>query len=83
MELKPETVQAFDRYIGETEKRLDPRLAPGAKFLWADEDAQRADRVRQGQVAIENRAAGNTIAVTGGLIHDWIGAVLRSGRHAR
>jgi hypothetical protein len=79
VELKSETVQAFDRYIGETEKHLEQRLAPGAKFLLADEDAARADRVRQGQLVVENRAAGNTIPVTGGLIHDWIGAVFVPG----
>jgi anti-sigma-K factor RskA len=36
VELKPETVQAFDRYIRETEARLQQRLSPDAKFLWAD-----------------------------------------------
>jgi hypothetical protein len=79
VDLKPETALAFDRYIGETEKHLVERLAPGAKFLWADEDARRADQVRHGQLVVENRGSANTIPVTGGLIHDWIGAVFVPG----
>lgn len=78
-DLQPETVQAFDRYIHGAEERQDRRLAPGAAFLWADEQEQRAAQVRKGQVAIENRSAAGTIAVPGGLIHDWIGAVFIPG----
>jgi hypothetical protein len=78
-ELKPETVQAFERYIRETEARLEQRLHPGGTFLWADEEPQRAAQVRQGQVAIENRSGRDTIAVPGGLIHEWIGAVFIPG----
>jgi hypothetical protein len=79
VDLKPETVQAFDRYIRETEARLERRLAPGGRFLWVDEEKPRADRVLQGQLAIENRSGSDTIAVPGGLIHDWIGAVFVPG----
>jgi hypothetical protein len=79
VDLKPETVQAFERYIGETEKRLERRLLPGGKFLWADEEPQRLAQVRQGQGAVENRGAQDTTPVPGGLIHDWIGAVFIPG----
>ena len=74
-ELKPETVRAFEQYIHETEARLEKRLLPGGTFLWVDEDARRAGQVRQGQLAIENRGGQGPIAVTGGLIHDWMGVV--------
>lgn len=79
VELKPETVQAFDQYIRETEARLEQRLAPGGTFLWVDERPARAASVRQGQLAIENRSSGDFAAVSGGLIHDWIGAVFIQG----
>jgi hypothetical protein len=86
VELKPETVQAFERYIRGAEarlgQRLDQSMAPGGKFLWTDEEPRRADRIRQGRLVIENRAAQDTqgaIAVPGGLIHDWIGAVFIPG----
>ena len=75
VELKPETVQAFDRYIRDTEARLEQRLRPAGNFLWVDEEPRRVAQVRQGQLAIENRGGRDTIAVPGGLIHDWIGAI--------
>jgi hypothetical protein len=79
VELQPETVQAFEKYIGETEATLNRRLQPGNKFLWSDEDPRRAAQVRGGQVVIENRGERDTIAVPGGLIHDWVGAVFIPG----
>ena len=44
-----------------------------------DEEPQRAAPVRQGQVAIENRGAQDSLAVPSGLIHDWIGAAFIPG----
>jgi hypothetical protein len=79
VELKPETVQAFERYIHGIEAQLDQRMVPGGRFLWVDDDSGRLARVRQGQVAIENRGSRPTLAVPGGLIHDWIGAVFIPG----
>ncbi len=79
MDLKPETQQAFDRYIRETEARLDLGVRPGAKFLWVDEEPARLAQVRDGQIVIENRAGHDTITVPGGLIHDWTGAVFVPG----
>ncbi|HUE02119.1 MAG TPA: hypothetical protein VMR62_21295, partial [Bryobacteraceae bacterium] len=78
-ELKSETVRDFDRYIHNTEARLDERLRPGGKFLWVDEQSQRARAVRQGQLLIENLGGSGPAAVTGGLIHDWVGAVFIPG----
>ena len=74
-ELQPETVRTFDRYIKDTESRLDARVRPGSVFLWTDEQAGRLSQVRAGKVAIENRSGQDMVPVTGGLIHDWIGAV--------
>ena len=79
VELKPETVRAFESYTRETEARLEQRLRPDSKFLWVDEQPRRAADVRQGQVLVENRSDGGTMAVPGGLIHDWIGAVFIPG----
>jgi hypothetical protein len=79
VDLKPETLQAFERYIRESEARLEQRVLPAGKFLWVDEEPRRVDRVRQGQLAIANRGIQDTFAVPGGLIHDWIGAVFIPG----
>ena len=35
-ELKPETVQAFDRYVQVTEARMSAEVAGDARFLWID-----------------------------------------------
>src|ERR1019366_9414018 len=48
-ELQPRTVEAFDRYIRQTEQRL----ADSKVFLWADESADRASRVKAGEVVVE------------------------------
>ncbi|MFN7992952.1 MAG: hypothetical protein U0Q18_05100 [Bryobacteraceae bacterium] len=78
-DLRPETVQAFDRYVRETESHLDERLRPGARFLWSDDQTKRLSQVRSGQVVVELAGARDTIPVPGGLIHDWIGAVFVPG----
>jgi len=78
-QLKPETLQAFERYIREAESRLEQRLRPGARFLWVDDDPQRAAEVRQAKLAIESLGGRDPVAVPGGLIHDWIGAVFIPG----
>jgi hypothetical protein len=69
-DLKQPTVQAFDKYIRQTEQRLDARKV----FLWADESADRARRLRQGEVVVAPAGAKPLIEVPDGLIHDWVGA---------
>jgi hypothetical protein len=73
--LKPETVAAFDRYIQETEQRLDQQKAS----LWSDEKPDRAQRVRGGEVVVEPFHAKALTEVPHGLIHDWVGAVFLPG----
>ncbi|MBM3811529.1 MAG: hypothetical protein FJW20_07815 [Acidimicrobiia bacterium] len=75
-ELKPETVAAFNSYIRQREGELSRRLENG-KFLWSDDSAERARKVKGGEVEIESR--GGVREVTGGLIHDWTGAVFLPG----
>lgn len=74
-ELKPATMEAFDRYIQQTEQRLDARKG----FLWADESAERARLVREGQIVVEPFGPKATVAVPDGLIHDWVGSVFIPG----
>jgi hypothetical protein len=71
-DLKPEAVQAYDRYTRETEARLDANKGP---FLWAEASPERLRRVRQGQIIVEPRSGNGDTSVPGALIHDWIGAV--------
>lgn len=74
-ELKPQTSEAFDRYIRQTEQRLESRKA----FLWADESAARARRVKAGEVVVEPAGPNPEIEVPDGLIHDWVGAAFLPG----
>lgn len=74
-ELKPKTVEAFDRYTQQTAARLNPSRT----FLWADESAERARRVRQGEIVVEPFTGKPDVPVSGGLIHDWVGSVFIPG----
>ncbi len=74
-ELKPQTVEAFDRYIRETELRL----ADAKVFLWADESADRARRVKAGEVVVEPFRSKAVTPVPSGLLHDWVGSVFIPG----
>lgn len=74
-ELKPQTVEAFDRYIRRTEQRLEGRR----NFLWADESPARAQRVRRGDVVVEPATAEALTEIPDGLVHDWVGAVFIPG----
>ena len=74
-DLKPATVAAFDRYIHQTEQRLNARKT----FLWADESPERNRRVRNGEVVVEPTGARPVLETTDGLVHDWVGAVFVPG----
>jgi hypothetical protein len=74
-QLKPETAAAFDRYIRQTEQRLDERKGQ----LWSDESPERARRVRGGEVVVEPFHQNPLVNVPDGLIHDWIGAAFLPG----
>ena len=76
-ELRPRTIEAFDRYVRLTEARLDS----AAPFLWVDAIAPRdgtsqRDALRRGTLfiePIEMKDRGRPIDVPDGLIHHWIG----------
>src|SRR5260370_22472004 len=73
-ELKPETLRAWDQYVQGAEARMKARLGAGQVFLWADEDPNRAARLRQGEIQVAPMAGHGSKSVQNGLIHDWIGA---------
>jgi hypothetical protein len=74
-ELKPKTLEAYDKYIRQTEERL-----AGAKtFLWADESPDRVRSARQGKVVVQPFFKKPETAVPNALIHDWVGTVFIPG----
>ena len=81
VELAPRTVEAFDAYIREAEAVMEPTLGDSGTFLWSDQDPERAQQVRQGQIVAQFWAGPGKgpCKVPSGLIHDWIGAAVILG----
>lgn len=86
-ELKPQALDAFNRYARLTEAPMDADLARREAYLHIDalpEDRRTAAYVqlRGGKVVIdrlETLDQGRQIQVPGGMIHDWIGTVFIPG----
>ena len=75
VQLKPETLDAFQAYVREAEAAMQPALDGRCPFLWSDGNPERARRVRKGEIPAQLWAGDVPVHVPGGLIHDWIGAV--------
>jgi hypothetical protein len=75
IELKPETLQAWEAYVHAAETRMMLRASGKASFLWVGERPYLAERVRAGEIAAEPADGESPHAVPRGLIHDWVGAV--------
>jgi hypothetical protein len=85
-QLKPDTIQAFDRYVALAEQRMSAEMSAG-RFLWIDGLPQElrdayGERLRKGEVVtqrLETLDQGRTVSVPEGLIHHWIGTVFIPG----
>jgi len=74
VELKPETLLAFLRHIGEVEAGLDYAPHEEQQFLWSDACAERSTQLQKGATIADLFSGKRPIQVPDGLIHDWIGA---------
>lgn len=63
---------AFQHYIAALETRLNAQNASGNGFLWIDQDAQRRDAVRRGEISVQHV---KTPPVPGGTLEHWIGGI--------
>jgi hypothetical protein len=79
VQLKAQTVEAFDRYIIGAEVAAERELRAGGLFLWSDAASQRAQHIREGRIVADFWDCRGPVKVPDGLIHDWIGAVLIPG----
>lgn len=79
VQLKQETLAAFQSYVHDAEAMMRPSLDGAATFLWSDNEADRMRRVRKGETLAEPWSDRLPARVPGGLIHDWIGAVFIPG----
>jgi hypothetical protein len=74
VELRPEMIEAFNKFIASVESRLEPRFS-GRAFLWSDQFPVVRQQLLKG-MAIAQPVQGNGIVpLKGGLVQDWVGAV--------
>jgi hypothetical protein len=74
VDLKPETAEAFDHYIAATDAKMQPSWS-GEHFLWFENSPEIRARLLAGGVAAQPVQGNGVVALPGGLIQDWIGAV--------
>ncbi|MGE5646198.1 MAG: hypothetical protein ACM336_10445 [Acidobacteriota bacterium] len=77
-ELKPATLDAFNRYVQQQEARLSRNALGSTGFLWLDQSADHRRRAREGAVLVSPYQSGE-VRVSGGLIHHWVGAMFIPG----
>ncbi|HUP03067.1 MAG TPA: hypothetical protein VMU19_03695 [Bryobacteraceae bacterium] len=77
-ELTPPTQQAFEAYMRKAEARLQAQ-AQSSDFLWVDRAPDRKPRALAGSVLAEPFVGDGDVAISGGLVHDWVGAVFIPG----
>lgn len=86
-QLKPQTVEAFNRYVTATEARFTKELRPDGTFLYVDSfsaDARKNayDRLKSGEILVERletRQPGVSADVPDGMLHHWVGLVFIPG----
>ena len=85
--LKPQTREAFDRYVKLTEARNEEELKRGKDLLWidglpAEQRAETYAALKSGEVRmkrLETFNGGKPIACPNGIIHHWTGVVFIPG----
>ena len=87
-ELKPKTVEAFDRYVQLTEARINREVSQTEKFLYLDElpPPRRSEVLavlQRGEIFMQRLqtldASGHTLEAPEAIIHHWLGAVFVPG----
>jgi hypothetical protein len=74
VELKPETLLAYEAYIGQAEAAIEQMLRSDQQFLWSDACPERIAHLRNGRTIAELYSGKRPIQMPDGMIHDWIGA---------
>jgi hypothetical protein len=74
-ELKPATVEAWNKYVSDSVAHAQPRPQIGRSFLRIDGSPSERTRLRKGEVVVIPGTHGGNLSVPDGLIHDWIGDV--------
>lgn len=74
VQLKAQTLGAFDAYVREAETAMEETLHRSGSFLWSDFEPERARQVRGGKIVAQFWLGREPVKVPNGLIHDWIAA---------
>jgi hypothetical protein len=74
-ELQRATAEAWQEYLREASTRMQARAEGSKSFFWMEETADRARRVKSGEIVVSPLVGRGTQSVPNGLIHDWIGAI--------
>ncbi|HTT23652.1 MAG TPA: hypothetical protein VMG82_32290 [Candidatus Sulfotelmatobacter sp.] len=74
LQLNPQTLEAFDAYVLEAERKMEQSLHGTATFLWSQQQPERAQKVSRGQIVAQFWCGRGPAKVASALIHDWIGA---------
>src|SRR5208283_7884 len=69
-ELRRDTLVSWDAYLDAARSQS----ASQTPFLWVDQNPERLQRVRDGEILASSVGKKNPKPVASGLIHDWIGA---------
>lgn len=83
IQLKPETVAAFDAYVLDAEEEMDDTVQAPEAFLWSNANPKRMEQVKKAHIIAEYWGGANVnepVAIPEGLIHDFIGTVFVPGR---
>ena len=74
VELRTETIDAFNNFVAAVEMRLEPRFN-GQHFLWPDEYPGVRQQLLNGAVIAQPVLGNGIVPLKGGLVQDWRGAV--------
>src|SRR5271165_137978 len=69
-ELKQKTLVHWNAYLDTAR----PQMTSQTPFLWVDQEPERLQRVRDGEILVSSVGKENPKPVASGLIHDWVGA---------
>jgi len=83
VQLRRETLQAFENYIASVDEACEKELTCDAWSLWTDSDVQRTRDVHAGAIVVEPWRDGRShspFPVPHGLIHDLVGSAFIPGK---
>ncbi len=69
-ELRQDTLVYWNEYLDAAR----PQMVSQTPFLWVDQNPERLQRVREGEILVWSGGKENPRPVASGLIHDWVGA---------